>query len=102
MYENAYFMGAADVLAILFVVIIDNFMGGLIFTYYLAFGICAFSLLGMLYIENNFETDPSISSLNKFEYYRRMPGLLFFTKFGISIALIKTNVSSLTDSRLFP
>ena len=87
-YENSYFLGAADVLAIVSVVIIDSFMGGLIFTYYLAFGICTFGLLGILYIENNFETDPSIARLEKYEYYRRMPGLLFVTKFGIAIALI--------------
>lgn len=95
-------MGSADILAIILVAIIDTFTGGLIFTYFFAFSISAFGLLGILYIENNYETDPSIAHLEKYEFYRRMPGLLFMVKFGLSVAIISTNISILTDSKIFP
>lgn len=39
---------------------------------------------------------------NEFDFYRRMPSLLFVAKFGIAMGLIATELAGHTDNRFFP
>jgi hypothetical protein len=52
-FENTNYCGASDAIAILSGGFIYTFMGGLVPTYYLAFGISTFGGLAILYRENN-------------------------------------------------
>jgi len=77
-------------------------MGGLIPTYYLAFLISSFGGLAILYRENNEEETQFLLMNNEFDFYRKMPSLVFIAKFGIAMGLIATELAGHTDSRFFP
>ena len=64
LYENSEYQGASDLIAVIFGVIIYNFLGGLKATYFLAFSISTVGTLGILYIENNFEDHPELLATN--------------------------------------
>lgn len=59
-YENACYCGVSDALAIIFATILYTFLGGLKPTYVLSFLVSCIGALGILHIENNFETDPTV------------------------------------------
>jgi hypothetical protein len=39
---------------------------------------------------------------SKYEFYRRIPSIIFIAKFGISMGMLATNLSIHTDTRIFP
>ena len=39
---------------------------------------------------------------NEFDFYRKMPSLVFVAKFGIAMGLIATELAGHTDERFFP
>jgi hypothetical protein len=92
LFENSDFCAVGDAIAIIFGVFIYNFLGGLKPTYYLAFLVSSVGCLGILYIENNYQTNPDVlhhtSFLNDYEFYRRTSFLIFMTKFGIGMSYI--------------
>lgn len=78
-------------------------MGGLIPTYFLAFGISGFGGLAILYRENNNTEIESMTSINpEYAYYRRMHYLIAIARFGIAMGITATELAAFTDQRLLP
>lgn len=58
--ENSEYCAGSDLVAIIFGAIIYKFLGGLKATYVLGFTISTIGSLGILFIENNYQDDPSV------------------------------------------
>ena len=102
LFDNNNFCAVSQIAAIVFGGLIYSYMGGLKPTYYLAFLISSFGGLAILYRENNEEESQFLIMHNQFDFYRKMPSLIFVAKFGIAMGLIATELAAHTDDRLFP
>jgi hypothetical protein len=73
-------------------------MGGIIPTYYLAFGVSTFGGLAMLYRENNNTEAESVLQIDQeYAYYRRMHFLIAISRFGIAMGITATELAAYTD-----
>lgn len=100
-YLNSEFCGGSDALAIIFGAIIYNFLGGLKATYFFAFCISSVGILGILYVENNFEQHPEVLQPGDLEFYRRTNWLIFMSKFGISMSSLACTLTIVTNKSIF-